>query len=143
MLLIVIKNNVFKNKGIVIPVTWYSTFIRFWFLITWLIAWLILSATRAVFQTSSLTRTCSMIYKNQIEWWTDWVHTDKQLFTAIEMHEDLSRNEHKYPLEHQYRATQEKMESTVQKWNSNLSLWNVSDHVHGVRGVDFAYVSTI
>jgi hypothetical protein len=34
------------------------------------------------------------------------------------------------------------MESTVQKWNSNLSLWNVSGHVHGVRGVDFAYVST-
>ena len=34
------------------------------------------------------------------------------------------------------------MESTVQKWNSNLSLWNVSGHVHGLRGVDFAYVST-
>ena len=27
----------------------------------------------------------------------------------------------------------------MQKWNSNLSLWNVSGHVHGVRGVDFAY----
>jgi hypothetical protein len=41
-----------------------------------------------------------MIYKKQIEWGKGWVHPDKQLFTAIKMYKDLSRNEQKYPLEH-------------------------------------------
>ena len=68
---------------------------------------------------------------------------DKQLLTVIEMYGEMSRNEQKYSLEHKQRATKEKMKGTVQKWNSNLSLWKVSGHVHGVRGVDFAYVSTI
>ena len=40
---------------------------------------------------------------------------DKQLFTAIEMYGELSRNEQKYPLEHKQRATKEKMKGTVQK----------------------------
>ena len=53
ILLIVIKSRLFKNKGNVIPVTWHSTFIRFWSLVRWLIAWLKLNTTRAVFQMFS------------------------------------------------------------------------------------------
>jgi hypothetical protein len=37
----------------VIPVTWYTTFIRFWSLIRWLIAWLMFNTIRAVFQMFS------------------------------------------------------------------------------------------
>jgi hypothetical protein len=61
ILLIVIKNHLFKNKGKVIPVTWYRTCIPFWSFVRWLIAWLMFNTQRAVFQMFS--------GREQVQWY--------------------------------------------------------------------------
>ena len=134
MLLIVIKNNLFKNKGKVIPVTWYSTFIRFWSLVRWLIAWLMLNTTRVVFQ----------IYwgREQVQWYIKTTQIN-EFWLPLKCMEKWVETNRNIPSSTNREKQKRKWKELYKNGIQVSFLERPCTFLCGVKSVDFVYVSMI